>query len=255
MGLRRRGGRRRRDRRRRRRRPGWRRRRRRCRRRRRRRSPAGGRSAGEVLHPVEPVGAADGDAHADRAERRILDVGAMAGRADPGRHHIGRRLLAGRDVLTEHPASGVAAIQHPGEGVARDGRSRIVVGEIRVVRHVARLPDSGVRERRIDRERSQAERRPVLVDERDDLLGERRVGSRPGRPGRAGGSGAERAGRAQGRQRGRDNAHRDRCGDEDAHSRHAPPVCGQRFGQGPSNPTVALNGYTIRRGKLEVPAG
>ena len=64
----------------------------------------------EVLRPVDPVRPADRDAHADRAERGRLDVGAVAGGVEPGRHHGRRRRLAGRDVLADRPARGVAAV-------------------------------------------------------------------------------------------------------------------------------------------------
>ena len=120
--------------------------------RRRRRRRAGAAAAGEVLRPVDPYGRPAATPTPDRAERGCLDVGAVAGRVEPGGHHVGRRLLAGGDVLAQRPRprrSRSSAMRV--NGIARDGRRGVVVREIAVRGHVPRLPDRGIRERRVDR--------------------------------------------------------------------------------------------------------
>ena len=197
--------------------------------RRRRGGDAPGRDDGaaEVLHPVDATGGIGGDADADRPERWIVEVHAMALGADPGRHHGGRRGLPVGDVLAPGRVRGVAAVERARVRVARD-RRRIVMSEDAGLRHEARLPGRGVRERGVDRQQREAERCPARILEIDDLLGQRRVRSRPGGVRRAGGRRAERSRLAQHGHRGRQDSRRDRCDDEDAYARHAPPVCGQR---------------------------
>ena len=157
-------------------------------------------SACEVLHPVDLAVRGGGRTDADRAERRLLDVGLVTGRVEPGVHDVVGVGLAEGDVLALRPACGVAAVGHARERIARDGRRRIVVVEVPVVRHVAGLPGGRVRERLVVLQAGEPERGPVLIDERDHLLGQRHVRPGPARAGRARGRRALRAGRLQARE-------------------------------------------------------
>ena len=127
-----------------------------------------GRSAGEVLHPVDPVRAADRNAHAGRAERRVFEIGAMARGGEPGGHHVGGRCWP---AAMFSPSD--AAPAYPQFSIRSRDRARWA-GPGRHARSTRSWPcggpsDGRVRERRIDAQRRQAERRAVLVDERDDL--------------------------------------------------------------------------------------
>ena len=128
------------------------------------------RRGAELLRPVERAGARGGGGDADRAEARVLDVGAVAGRVQPALHDRARGRVAVGDVLA--PARGrrrVPAGQQAVADAARDRRRRVGVLHVPVARHVPRLPDRRVRERRRHRQLGQPERGAVLVHELDDL--------------------------------------------------------------------------------------
>ena len=161
---------------------------------------AGAHSTGEVLHPVDLAVRGSGGTDADRAERRLLDVRLVAGRVEPGVHDVVGVGLAEGDVLALRPACGVAAVGHARERIARDGRCRVVVVEVPVVRHVAGLPGGRVSQRLVVLQAGEPERGAVLIDERDHLLGQRHVRPGPAGAGRARGRRALRAGRVQARE-------------------------------------------------------
>ena len=112
--------------------------------------------AAEVLHPVDAARRSP-----PRRRRRSPGTTALSrfsrwpSRVDPGRHHGARRGLAEGDVLAPRGVRGVAALELAVVGASRaTGGAGSSCAEVAVLRHVARLPDRGVRERRIDRRAS-----------------------------------------------------------------------------------------------------
>lgn len=131
----------------------------------------------------EDVAAAVGRARPDRGPARVLDVRAMAGRAEPVIDDgLGARGPV-RDVLA--PACRIAAVGHALPGRAGHRRGRVAVRHVPVAGHVPRLPDGGGRQGRRHDELAQAQGGPVGVEERDRLRGKVVALGSPVRRGRA----------------------------------------------------------------------
>ena len=126
-----------------------------------------------------------GDTDADRGIARHLDVGAVAGAVQPVVHDRGCTGLAIGDVLAPTRCRHrVTTGLEPLTDGSSDRRSRIVVGEVGVARHMEALPLGRSSESRGRAESAEAHPGSVGVHELKHLGGERRIARAPGRRGR-----------------------------------------------------------------------